>query len=825
VIRVQRAIVLGLLTAATLAGERPFSAQDSAAPPAAQPAAAQAATAQPIPAQPSPAPPAPAPIPLASLVSAADEASRRLLEIRSAAEGPPLPATLESGLPEAEATLTRLKADLAQFPLPGRRLGVLDNLRQQWLLLDGELSGWADELRAGVAGVEALLREAEGMRAVWELTAQAAVRARAPRVQRERIRGVQEGVASAGNLLKSHLDTLAAVGARVGGMRDEVGGALAEIDAARSRARQELFTIDSPPLWRALAEPAGLRATLGREIREAWIRDVGTLRDYLGEQRWRRRVHLVLFLSVAALILVLRRHRAAAGSGAALEAYDLLLDRPVSASLVVALIGSFFIYRGAPVVLYELTLLALLAPLLRLLPGLAPAPLRGSFYGLAVLCFLDGVADLSPEGSRLQRLLLFAITLLALAGLGWLLRRGGVAGKVEPTPGWRAALACSRLGFVVLAVSLATNLVGNFSLSRLLTRATLNSAYLAVALYGGVVIVDTLLQACVRSPFLRALRMVAAHGPLWERRGRGLVRAAALLSWAAATLVLFQLMEPLRGVIGAAFGKRLTVGSLSVSFGDVVVFGLAVWVSTLLSRLVAFVLEEDVLSRMRLARGVPEAVSTIVRYSIVTAGLFMAFAAVGLSLDRLAIIVGALGVGVGFGLQHAVNNVVSGLILVFERPVRLGDTVAVGTLMGRVSRIGPRSSTLETFEGAEVIVPNGNLLASELINWTLSNRVRRVEVRVGVAYGTDPRRVLELLSTAARRHPQTLASPEPVALFRGFGESSLDFTLLFWVGDIDSWMQVQSDVALAIHDALREAGIEIPFPQRDVRLRQPGPTP
>jgi small-conductance mechanosensitive channel len=757
------------------------------------------------------------------VVSAAGEADLRLRGIRSALEAQPLLAELEKGLLEAEATLGRLAAAQTGVSPGSTMLALLENLRQQWLHLDGQLDGWNEGLRGGVTEIETLRQEVEEMRSVWELTLQAAARARSPRVLRERIRGVQQAIASVEELLEARLEALAAAGTRVAGLMAEVGRALAEIDAARSRARKDLFAIDSPPLWRALATPAERKVTLGQEVREAWIRDAGVVRDYLSEQRWRRRLHLIFFLAVVALSLELRRRRAAAGAGTPLEAYDRLLDRPFSASLVVALIGTFFIYPGSPVALYHLTLLALLPPLLRLLPGLAPAPLRGSFYGLAALCFLDRLADLSMEGSRLQRLLLFTVTLLALAGLGWNFRRGGAARKMSPTPAWRAALACSRLGFLALAISLLANLLGNSSLSRLLTRATLSSAYLAVALYGGVLVFDTLLQASVRSRLLRALRMVDAHGPLWKSRGRALVHAAALLSWAVATLALFQVLEPLRNLTGAVFGRRLAVGSLSISLGDIAVFGLAIWMSTLLSRFVGFALEEDVLSRMPLARGVPEAVSMIVRYSIVTAGLFMALAAVGIGLDRLAIIVGAVGVGVGFGLQNAVNNIVSGLILAFERPVRLGDTVAVGALIGQVRRIGPRSSTIETFEGAEVIIPNGNLVASEVVNWSLSNRIRRVEVRVGVAYGSEPRRVLETLDTAARRHPQALAAPAPVALFRGFGESALDFTLWFWVGDVDSWMQVQSDVALAIHDALREAGIEIPVPQRDVRLRHADP--
>ena len=180
---------------------------------------------------------------------------------------------------------------------------------------------------------------------------------------------------------------------------------------------------------------------------------------------------------------------------------------------------------------------------------------------------------------------------------------------------------------------------------------------------------------------------------------------------------------------------------------------------------------------------------------------------------------GALGVGIGFGLQELVNNFVSGLILMFERPIQTGDTVEIGSLIGEVRRIGIRSSTVRTLDGAEVIVPNAKLVSNELVNWTLSDRLRRIDVPVGVAYGTDPSRVIDILVETAGSHPKALQYPSPQALFQGFGDSSLDFVLRFWTGDFDNWRQVRSDATVNVNNALKAAGVEIPFPQRDLHVR------
>jgi small-conductance mechanosensitive channel len=170
-------------------------------------------------------------------------------------------------------------------------------------------------------------------------------------------------------------------------------------------------------------------------------------------------------------------------------------------------------------------------------------------------------------------------------------------------------------------------------------------------------------------------------------------------------------------------------------------------------------------------------------------------------------------------MQNIINNFVSGLILQFERPIHINDILEVEGYTGRVTRIGVRSSTLQTPQGAEVIIPNGNFISGKVVNWTLSESMRRAELAVGVAYGTDPKIVLKLLMDAANRHESVLTTPEPMAYFLGFGDSALNFELHFWVMQDSNWIRVRSEIAMAVMKCLDQAGIEIPFPQRDLHLR------
>jgi small-conductance mechanosensitive channel len=190
-----------------------------------------------------------------------------------------------------------------------------------------------------------------------------------------------------------------------------------------------------------------------------------------------------------------------------------------------------------------------------------------------------------------------------------------------------------------------------------------------------------------------------------------------------------------------------------------------------------------------------------------------------MDFTRVALFAGAFSVGIGFGLQTVVNNFVSGLVLLFERPIQIGDMVEVGTLRGEVRRIGARSSTVRTFDGAEVIVPNANLISEPVVNWTLSDRRRRLDLEVGVAYGTDPEAVLELLQGVGEAHSAVLETPKAEALFLEFGDSSLNFRLRVWIPRFEEGFTIRSQLSVAINAALRDAGIQIPFPQRDLHVR------
>jgi small-conductance mechanosensitive channel len=269
----------------------------------------------------------------------------------------------------------------------------------------------------------------------------------------------------------------------------------------------------------------------------------------------------------------------------------------------------------------------------------------------------------------------------------------------------------------------------------------------------------------------------------------------------------------------AIITNKISIGFASFSLDSILIFFLVIYVSIVISNMLRMLLEEDILNRFSLSKGLPHTIAMLIKYTLITAGFFLAVNAAGIPLDKLTIILGAMSVGIGFGLQNIFNNLVSGLILLFERPIQLGDTVEVGQLTGNVKSIGLRSSNVITFQGAEVIVPNGQLISNEVINWTLSDQKRRIELAVGVSYDSDPKLVHRLLMDILTEHAELVKDPEPLVFFTALGESSLDFTLLFWVSDYIHGRRIKSEILFRIFEVFKENNIEIPFPQRDIHLR------
>ena len=264
----------------------------------------------------------------------------------------------------------------------------------------------------------------------------------------------------------------------------------------------------------------------------------------------------------------------------------------------------------------------------------------------------------------------------------------------------------------------------------------------------------------------------------------------------------------------------LHIGNTEVTIGALLASILVFGIGYAAARLFQGWLDARVLLPAGISGGVRNSIRTGIGYTGIVIAALAAFSYAGFNLSSIAIIAGALSVGIGFGLQNLVNNFISGLILLVERPISVGDLVVVGGEEGCVRKISVRSTELETFDGANVLIPNSYFISEKVKNWTFRNKVRRVAIPIGVAYGSDPRRVQAALLTVAGENPDILKTPEPVVTLDEFSPASINFTLYTFVGDINKAGSVRTQLSMAILDALAEAGVEIPYGQTDVAVRK-----
>jgi len=456
---------------------------------------------------------------------------------------------------------------------------------------------------------------------------------------------------------------------------------------------------------------------------------------------------------------------------------------------------------------------------LRAEPGMAMAARRvvvsvGVTVGLALV--METIAGLDQVPPAAHGVLLLPVYVL-MAYLFWrtsrLLRADVAEDSQDDLPGF-SARALTLVANILVVLAVIGPLLGAIGYVNA-TQAIMVPAALSLGLIGLLLT----LQPVVRDLYAVVLRTTP------EAAGEALIPVLVNFLLVFGALPLFVLIWGARpetlGDVYARFWEGLSIGDARITPSSIlavaVIFGLGV----LATRLLQGALKSTVLPRTRLDTGARTALTSGVGYIGIGLAAVIAITAGGIDLTALGVVLGALSVGIGFGLQNVVNNFVSGIILLIERPISEGDWIEVNGTMGIVKDISVRSTRIETFDRTDVIVPNADFISGTVTNWTRGNTVGRAVMTVGVAYGTDTRRVQDILTEVAREHPVIAAFPEPGVDFLGFGADSLDFRIRVILRDVNQLLAVKTEIHHRIAERFAEEGIEIPFAQRDIWLRNP----
>ncbi len=724
-------------------------------------------------------------------------------------------AKTERLLAKAESQLTRIRQALFGAPsLPTLQAweaefrGLLAALESH----DGDLDRQLDALRDNLGQVDASQEQ-------WQRTREAAASIGASATVQTRIEFALARLGETRAEISGHRDDVLS-------LRDRLVEHIAQVD----RIQRQLGTMTQERLADILVRERAsiwnmpLAEAIGSELQgsgfEAMEEDFRRLKEYTEEHVTRIGLQVALFL---ALVVGLRLLGAQAGELAD-EEYDLrqaslVFSLPTAMALVIVLILTPWLHPYAPEQLHLFAQSVAVVPAVLIVSRLLAPANRPVVWALVVVFLVDRVRDVLDTLPTLERAVFLLELIGAVAFLLWVRRPRRIA-EIPPEARretlFRVVRGLTGATFTLLAIAIAAEAMGFSDLAHLVGTGTLRSAYSALFIFASLKVLQSVVAYGLTLWPLRLLKLVSAHRPLLRRRIDKFMRVVAFALWAYLTLAYFGLAAPLKEGVMGLIAVQLNLGAVMISLSDVLVLVVTIWLTFALARLIDFVLTEDVYPRVKLPRGMPYAVSSLTRYSVIFLGFLLALAAAGIEMGKLAIVAGGLGVGIGFGLQNIVNNFVSGIILLFERPLKVGDDIQLShadltAVNGEIRRIGIRASEVRADDGAEIIVPNSLLISEAVTNWTFEDRKRRVEIGVSIQSGADAERVMEVLLAVARAQTSVLAQPSPRAFLVKLDEGNLEFVMRVWISEFRDEVVARSQLNAAIQKALAEAGIIEPL--------------
>ncbi len=714
-------------------------------------------------------------------------------------------------------------AETTQLLKPGVPLETLSDLEVRWVKLEEQLGLWTRDLTNRADLIDKQIALLPDLQATWTRTREVSQASDTPPEIRQRIDNVLTEVAQTESNLQKRRAAILTEQSRVAEQSKRVAGAIASIRAAQNAAVSGLFVRDSPPVW-----SPELREKATRDLVEGSQSSFGAqflqLRSYVARNGLQFFYLALIFGGLAlGLFWVMRRAAKWTDKDPLLERANRVLQLPIETAAVLTFLVARPFFDEAPRLFWAMLATVTLPPIVIILRRLIDRHFFPILNALVVFYVVAQVRRVIASLPGLSRIILLFEIVGGVIFLIWFLRSTRLPAGATRTTSHKVTRAGARVGLLLFTAIFLANVLGYFRLANYLATGALAASYLAILFYAAGGVIAGLIFFALHVRPLADLGVVRRYRTLLERRLARGVFFVALIVWALQSLDAFSLRAPFIDLLTSWVTAEFSFQSFRISLGAILAFALTIWVAAQLSRFIRFLLEEDIYDRFHFNRGSSYAISTLLHYVVLSIGFIVAIAALGVDMTKFTVLAGALGVGIGFGLQNIVNNFFSGLILLFERPVNVGDVVQVQNDVGVIRRIGIRASIIRLFDSSELIVPNGQLISDKVTNFTLSNRQRRIEINVGVAYGTDPKRVIALLTEVAGTHPLGAKNPPPQTLMTDFGTDSLNFSVRLWTDEYDQWLQIKSDLAVAITDALATAKIAIPFPQRDLHLQSIDP--
>jgi potassium-dependent mechanosensitive channel len=532
-------------------------------------------------------------------------------------------------------------------------------------------------------------------------------------------------------------------------------------------------------------------------VQDSFARSLRVIKVFMATTWDTRTINIgIWILLLIWFLVILRVVRKKPDNEAIIKNLTFLKKSAILSSLLLLFTYGSFVYVSAPAVyvhLNELIRLFLLIILLSFYLTKTGKIILGCVAGVWIAFAID---DLLLDSAYGERWLLMLGGLLLAFLCVWMLRNKTIIFKnLEDSKARKWVLVIT---FIQICFSIGCNFSGRLTLSKLFAFSAIDCLVLAVTLkICCSILVDAVYtqSEVFHNRFFAFLNFVDLKNKL-----RSVLWVVAIFVWILSILKNLTIYDRFSGIIMYFINKPRAIGSISFSYASGLLFILIIWISSVLSQFVNFFFDEShnpgPQKKTKLG-----SIALIVRITIWTAGFFIAVAAAGIPINKISILIGALGVGIGFGLQNLVNNLVSGIIIAFERPIQIGDTIEISGKTGTVQEIGVRSSQISNGEGANIIVPNGDLLSQQLINWTMHNRNKRIKIALSVPYKSDFRKARDLILDELNKNQKIMRDPKPAVTVDTFANNAVNYEIKFWVPDMSEVGSIRNELMLNIIDA------------------------
>lgn len=492
-------------------------------------------------------------------------------------------------------------------------------------------------------------------------------------------------------------------------------------------------------------------------------------------------------------------------------------------AIIVTLLPGLYFHPGSPVLFNNLYFLLLaISAVAILIKLITTKTLKYFLIGMAIIYIIGSTKILILGTTSIERVFVILQSVLGIIIAVFTLRPSGPdneSPELNVKHPLTLEIAAKRAIILALSVVLILEGIGYHQAADYLNHLSFNSIYLSLFAYAVFKLLKIFSTLIIYSGPAKKLNIIDKHILIIDENVNRYFAFGTGIVWGYLLLKLWKLNHTVLSFAKTILDTGFSIGENRITIGIIGGSFLAIYLSIKLSKLIKFVLNEEIYTRIEMQSGLNNVIDQFIKYFLVLVGFIIALSIIGVKLQSLAIVAGALGIGIGFGLQTIVNNFVSGLIILLERPIKVSDVIEIDGLLGTVKHIGIRATLIETLDHAEIIVPNGDLLGGKLTNWTLTTSRNRITISAGASYNADPKKVLQILDKVAKSHSEVLDFPAPSVIFTGFGDSSIDFEIRCWVDTIYRRVVIASEIRTLIFAEFEKNGIEIPFPQRDIHIK------